>query len=69
MVKKGDKFDKFPYVPFLDKFAWLVPRKMYHINIIVKLCLIDSRYTPALALEDLNCERVFFGDMLGKYKK
>ena len=61
---KGDKRDAIWYLPFLDKIRWLVPHKMYLLNIVCKMIMIDGRYEPFMAMEDLNTDSIFVGDIL-----
>ena len=50
----------------MDKLRWVIPHKAYILNIVIKMIMVDGRYDPFLAMEDLSCDSVFVGDILGK---
>ena len=70
-VKKiGDpKEPALPCTCCLPKLACLLPNKVAQLYSLMIMMYDDLRYDPHMAMEDIGCDMIYVGDILGVSKK
>ena len=62
--RKSDPLHEPPDMWYLDWLTWLIPDKLYRLHELCRMSRDLCRYTPHKAMEDLDAESVFVGDVL-----
>ena len=64
--QKSDPEFEYLHIPFLDYLTWVIPHKLYQINLLVELLHGELRFDSHMAMADLKCDKIMVGEILGK---
>ena len=64
--QKSDPEFEYLHIPFLDYLTWVIPHKLYQINLLVELLHGELRFDSHMAMADLKCDKIMVGEILGE---